>query len=476
MCYFSFALTGYFTNQDIIMKNIVSIFSVLLCLSSFAQNKSQYAIISGNIRNTQEKSIIISEYDHSFEKELAIDAAGNFSDTLFINSAGYYFFKVGKSFTSIFLKNGYNLNIITDADEFYKSFQFKGTGADVNDFTRARSNLKGKMVGDAKEFFVTPVPNFIKKVEDLRDSLQLLLDQSALSAEDKRIQKIIIQYDYLLTYNNYRKFYQYHTKTEPVLPADYLNPVKTMNMDDEEAFQYSNEYRLLIIENYLYAQKELLKKDSTFSMIDYVESNIKGLKSEKIKNRLVSMLFRYIKPENKKIEEDYKKIMSLLTDEYLKKDLVRRYAVAKSTDKGMVSADFNYENYTGGKTNLADFKGKYVYVEVWATWCGPCIREMPELKTLIAEYKDKNIVFVSISVDEKKSYDKWKKVIADKKVGGVQLISDKELGSDFMKFYGVSLLPRSILLGPDGKLVNSTAPRPSSPETRPYLNNLLMPK
>lgn len=458
------------------MKNIVSIFSVLLCLSSFAQNKSQYAIISGNIKNSQVNKIILTVYDHSFDKEVAIDAAGNFSDTLFIHSAGYYFFRVGKSFTSIFLKNGYNLTITTDADEFYKSFQFKGNGADVNDFTRARVNLKGKMVGDVKDFFVTPVPDFIKKVGNIRDSLQLLLDQSGLSTADKKIQQTIIRYDHLLTYNNYRKFYQFHTKTEPVLPDDYLKPVKTMDMDNEEAFQYSNEYRLLIIENYLYAQKELLKQDSTFSMINYVENQINRLKSEKIKNQLVSMLFRSVSAANKNLEEDYKKIMGLLTDEYLQNDLVKRYGVAKSTGEGMVSADFNYENYNGGKTSLADFKGKYVYVEVWATWCGPCIREMPELKNLIAEYKDKNIVFVSISVDEKMNYDKWKKIIADKKVGGIQLLSDKQLDADFMKFYGVSLLPRSILLGPDGKLISAAAPRPSNPETRPYLNNLLISK
>lgn len=458
------------------MKNIVSIFSVLLCLSSFAQNKSQFAIISGNVRNTQGNNIIFSVYDHSFDKEVKIDAAGNFADTLFIKSAGYYFFKVGKSFTSIFLKNGYNLSITADADELYKSLQFKGPGADVNDFTRARNNLKGKLIVDAKEYFVVPVADFIKKVANTRDSLQLLLDQSALSAEDKKIQQTIIHYDHLLTYNNYRKFYVFHTKTEPVLPADYLKPVKTMNLDDEEAFQYSNEYRLLITENYLYAQKELLKKDSTYSMINYVENYIIGLKSEKIKNQLVSMLFRYIRATNKNLEDVYKKIMTLLTDDYLKNDLVRRYGVAKSTDKGMASADFNYENYNGGKTSLADLKGKYVYVEVWATWCGPCIREMPELKSLIAEYKGKNIVFVSISVDEKKNYDKWKKVIADKNVGGIQLISDKELDADFMKFYGVSLLPRSILLGPDGKLIAATAPRPSSPETKPYLNSLLISK
>ena len=172
--------------------------------------------------------------------------------------------------------------------------------------------------------------------------------------------------------------------------------------------------------------------------------------------------------------------MSLLTDEYLKNDLVRRYGVAKSTGGGMVSADFNYENYNGGKTSLADFNGiikieMHFLPDVYVP-CEICHGKRYNRETLEVKYKDKNIVFVSISVDEKKNYDKWKKVIADKKVGGIQLLSDKQLDADFMKFYGVSLLPRSILLGPDSKLISAEAPRPSSPETRPYLNNLLISK
>ena len=458
------------------MKKIILVLFIFVCASSVAQTNDQYAIISGNIKNNQEKNITVFIYDHSFEKEVKIDSLGNFSDTLFIKTSGYYFFKVGKSFTSIFLKNGYNLKMTMDAAEFNKSLQFKGNGADVNDFTRARSSLKGKLVGDAKDYFVVPLVDFIKKIGNTRDSLALLLNQSGLNAADKRIQQIIIQYDYLLTYNNYRKFYLFHTKAEPVLPDDYLKPVKTMNLDDEEAFTYSNEYRLLIIENYYYKEKELTKQDSNFSMINYIENYIKGIKSEKIKNQLVNLQFRKINNSNKNLDADYKKIMSLLTDEYLKKDLLRRYGVAKSNENGKAIADFSYENYNGGKTNLSDLKGKYVYVEVWATWCGPCIKEMPELKKLIAEFKDKNIVFVSISVDEKNNYQNWRKVIAEKQVGGIQLLSDKQLDADFMKFFGVSLLPRSILLGPDGKLVSTAAPRPSNPGTRLYLNNLLISK
>jgi hypothetical protein len=74
--------------------------------------------------------------------------------------------------------------------------------------------------------------------------------------------------------------------------------------------------------------------------------------------------------------------------------------------KGAPSPKFtNYENYNGGTTSLDDLKGKFVYIDVWATWCGPCKVEIPHLKEVEKEFHDKNIAFVSISVDKIGAYE-----------------------------------------------------------------------
>lgn len=455
------------------MKSITFFCFFLSSFNCFAQSKTEYAIISGNIENSSEKTIKIFNYNHSFEKEVTLDNSGKFSDTLFITSPGYYFFQSGQSYTSIFLRDGYNLTMNTEANDFQKSFRIRGKGEEVNIFSQARSQLKGKLVVDAKEYMVVPLEEFLQKIANTRDSLQLLLDKSGLTGEDYNIQKMIIQYDYIFTINNYRKFYTYHKKEEPILPPDYLKPVRTMNLDDSVAYRFSNDYRLLIGENWRYTQAELLKKDSTVSAITLTENYISGLFSPEIKDHIVTLLFKQINAKNINLDADYKKIMSLVSSSILKNDLDRRYSVAKSTGGGMESSGFTYENYNGGKTKLSDFKGKYVYIDVWATWCGPCLREMPEMQKLVAEYKDKNIVFVFISIDDLKDTKKWKEMVAAKNFAGVQLISDNKLESAFMKSYGVSLIPRSILIGPDGKLVSATAIKASDPGSRKYLDNLL---
>jgi thiol-disulfide isomerase/thioredoxin len=142
--------------------------------------------------------------------------------------------------------------------------------------------------------------------------------------------------------------------------------------------------------------------------------------------------------------------------------------------KGQPSPNFSYENFKGSTTKLSDFKGRYVYIDIWATWCGPCRQQIPFLEKVAEKYKGKNIVFASISVDEAKDHDKWKKLVKEKSMAGVQLIADKAFESDFVQAYGVEGIPRFILIDPQGKVVEPEALFPSQPELIPYLDKLLL--
>jgi thiol-disulfide isomerase/thioredoxin len=137
------------------------------------------------------------------------------------------------------------------------------------------------------------------------------------------------------------------------------------------------------------------------------------------------------------------------------------------------SANFEYENHKGGKTSLASLKGKYVYIDVWATWCGPCRAEIPSLKLVEDKYHGKNIEFVSISVDVEKDHDKWKSFVTDKQLEGIQLIADKNWMSDFITAYKINSIPRFILIDPKGNIVDADAARPSDPRLQQQLDTLI---
>jgi len=142
--------------------------------------------------------------------------------------------------------------------------------------------------------------------------------------------------------------------------------------------------------------------------------------------------------------------------------------------KGKPSPKFiNYENYKGGTTSLDDLKGKYVYIDIWATWCGPCKAEIPYLKEIEEEFHGKNIAFVSISIDQKDAHDKWKEMIAEKKMGGIQLFADNDWKSQFVVDYGIKGIPRFLLIDTKGNVLNPDAPRPSNPKLKDVLTKLI---
>ena len=81
--------------------------------------------------------------------------------------------------------------------------------------------------------------------------------------------------------------------------------------------------------------------------------------------------------------------------------------------------NFSFEDIDGKKVTLKSLKGKYIFIDIWATWCPPCRDELPFLKVLEEKFKDRNIWFVSISCDKDKK--KWVEMVKREKLGGIQL-------------------------------------------------------
>jgi thiol-disulfide isomerase/thioredoxin len=175
---------------------------------------------------------------------------------------------------------------------------------------------------------------------------------------------------------------------------------------------------------------------------------------------------------------------ALYTNIKLQNDQVIGYfesAFAKNQvmGKGKISPKFeNYVDYKGGKKSLDSFKGKYVYIDVWATWCGPCIQQIPYLKEMKNLYKNKNIVFLGISTDEntrsggswEAAEQKWRDFVTNYELGDVQLWAGKDFS--FQQSYEINGIPRFILIDPDGKIVDAEAPRPSDPNLKNLLDSL----
>lgn len=253
--------------------------------------------------------------------------------------------------------------------------------------------------------------------------------------------------------------------TEMFLKAGYNLKLKMDAKQFDESIKYTGKGA---VENNYLAQATLA--EASFNYEDLLatdEANFNQMVEEKKTSDFKKLDSGTLDPnfvalQKKNIE------MSLLG---LKQYYNQKLAANKMNN--LPSALFDYENQKGGKTSLESLRGKYVYIDVWATWCGPCRAEIPSLKKIEEKYHDKNIAFVSISVDVDKDHDKWKAFVTDKQLGGIQLYADANWKSDFIMAYGINSIPRFILIDPKGMIVKSDADRPSDPKLQELLDALL---
>ena len=156
--------------------------------------------------------------------------------------------------------------------------------------------------------------------------------------------------------------------------------------------------------------------------------------------------------------------------------LISRYAskvaAIKSTKKGMMAPDFTFSDRDGKSHRLSDMRGKVIYIDCWATWCGPCCKEIPFLEKRVAEYKGNNKVrFISISVDSNKQA--WLKKLDKDKPAWEQFIVSKEENLALSKAYGITGIPRFLIINADGTIADSDAFRPSAEDFHEKLDAVL---
>jgi thiol-disulfide isomerase/thioredoxin len=131
----------------------------------------------------------------------------------------------------------------------------------------------------------------------------------------------------------------------------------------------------------------------------------------------------------------------------------------KAIDPGALAPDIVGTDIDGNEIKLSDFKGKVVYIDVWATWCGPCRQQIPFLQEAEAEMHGQDVVFLSVSIDNDRA--RWKKMVTEDEMKGVQMHVTGGWSAQVCRQYLITGIPRFMLIDKEGRIVNTRAPRPS---------------
>ena len=448
------------------MKKIYLFLAAIVIISCQSEPKIDYAIVSGKITNADsEKVTIYKQPTRTLAKEILLTENGSFNDTIKIDKESLYAMYQGRNATNLYLSAGDNVTINYDAKEQKTTLKIEGKGAEYANYLVEKSKKSSDLIGEGTDIYTKEEAEYKKTFEEIKQVQEdLLFNYVGLSDNFIGKEKRNINYQYLGNLNKYENYHSYYAKKKEFKTSEgFLTELDNLDYSNEDDFLFSSSYNGLVTSNYSKKVEDLIEKDS---LLDYSVTmlNVSSkIENETIKNTLLYNASRFAITYTDDLETFYSAFMKGSTDEKNNEEITKSYTALKAVSKGNESPKFtDYENNAGGTTSLNDLKGKYVYIDVWATWCGPCIAEIPSLKKVEKQYHDKNIEFVSISIDKKEDHEKWKKMIVDKELGGMQLFADSDWKSKFIEDYLIKGIPRFILIDPAGKIVNSNAPRPSS--------------
>lgn len=437
--------------------------------------------VSGQLANSEATKIYLTTLlgrqevavtDGSFAKDLPGDAA------TFVTAS------IERVPVTFFARPGDSIRISYDA-ESEAGPQIEGTLAKENIFLSELVDSLNVQLGSPWGIYGQSEEAALKRLSDIdvygSQMLDTYLEENPdVNAEFKGMITKYLDYFTGQFVANYPTYHLYANRSDSTYEASEALLAEIAALQEEKSELLNLPLYISVLKSKKSAKvNEIMENDTTLQgMEGYNIANKRALESEFSDPAVVEMMTfdninEYITYDGTDgIEEDYQAFMANATSDILKNELQTNYQTWEHLKKGKVAPDFQYPDVKEVLHALSDYKGKVVYIDVWATWCGPCLAEQPYLATIEEEYADnENIVFMGVSIDQDK--EAWENMVTTKEMSGVQIFADKAWDSKITQDYMIKGIPRFILVDADGNLVDATAYRPSNDKLRVQLKSLV---
>ena len=151
------------------------------------------------------------------------------------------------------------------------------------------------------------------------------------------------------------------------------------------------------------------------------------------------------------LEARYAALNPAAKETHYGQEIAKLIASSKIGLEGSVAVDFTQNDTANNPVSLSSFKGKYVLVDFWASWCGPCRHENPAVVAAYNEFKNKNFTILSVSLDQNK--DKWKQAIVADNLTWTHVSDLKYWQNEVAQLYHIQSIPANMLIDPEGKII-----------------------
>ena len=449
------------------MNSLKLLFFLLPFLPIQFVQQTDYAILQGEVQNYRGDGLVLR--NNFWEPIDTIQLVnGQFRDTLKLPDS-YYYLSIGEETMYLYLEAGMDLNLTVNASDIDNTASWQGVGQEPNNYLLSKDRLTNSIPLEQRiynEYGLLGEADFLAQTKSIYQAYLGHFEQAkGLSPEFSFLEENSIKIANAIRIEQFEGIKRLVTNDESFeVSENYPDPFAGLDLNNAllmRTYEYEQ-----IMQYYVSSLITDRSGSVDFFVLFQQELGKSDLKPE-IRDRLGLKNSEYGFTYTKDQERYYREYMSFVSIPEYRDDFQRRYNEIRM-EKGKPSPGFQLEGLDNKQYTLDDFKGKYLYIDLWASWCTPCIAQIPHLKKLEDKYKDK-ITFISIAWNDRKA--NWKNAIEKYDLSGIQLFAPDK-NTDFFTFYNVSAIPRFILLDKEGNIIESMARQPSEDRLDEQLGSL----